>query len=83
MDKKAFKRLKLGQRYEVIKEHGTHTASRIYMSYQIHLFAYDGYYVEIWYRLSLNQIAYIEVVNDDRILEQYMDNLDLGEGGVG
>lgn len=79
LDKQAFQKLKLARKYELIKADGEHIAARIYNTYNVHLFSYNKYYVEVWYRLSLNQIAYIEVVNDERILDNYLDNLNINE----
>ncbi|MFZ5554433.1 MAG: hypothetical protein ACOZCO_15040 [Bacteroidota bacterium] len=75
--KNQFNRLKLAKRYEVLTEEGRFVASRFFESFNVHLFAMDGFYVEMWQRISMNQVVYIEVVNNDETLKLYIDNIDL------
>ncbi len=74
---KEFKRLKLQHKYNLLKKEGTHLASRIYSTYNIHLFQLENFYVEVWYKIALNQIYWIEVLQNESALDQYLQKIDV------
>ena len=77
LSQKEFLKLKLEQRYQILRDEGTFIASRFFESFNVHLFSFNGYYVEMYQRLSLNDVVYIEILKNDSILKEYAMNVDL------
>ncbi|MBR9831255.1 hypothetical protein GYB57_03825 [bacterium] len=69
-----FKKLSLVQRYKLLQERGNFIASRQHGGHLCHLFAFDGFYVEMYKVIGMNQVQWIEVVKNDRTLDSYLDN---------
>ena len=78
----AFRKMKLGNRFSSVKKYGNYLASRFFESYHVHLYALGNYKVEVWYRISLNHLCYIEVVGNPETLHAYVDEIDLKELGL-
>lgn len=72
-----FARLPLAKKHREVTQHGNFVAQRIYTTYNIQLFALHGYYVEVWKRIGLDYLHWIEVVKSDETLHQYTGNIDL------
>lgn len=77
LSKEEFARLTLQQRYRRLERDGDFIASRIYGSFNVHLFSIYGFYVEMWQRISLSNIDYIEVVGNEASLREYTKSIDL------
>ena len=56
---------------------GKHLGNRRFEGYLVSLFAVEDFYVELWKRVGLDYIDYIEVVRDNTRLEHYVPKLDL------
>ena len=56
---------------------GKHLGNRQFEGYLVSLFAVEDFYVELWKRVGLDYIDYIEVVRDDTRLALYVPKLDL------
>lgn len=69
-----FKKLSLVQMYKLLQERGNFIASRQHGGHLCHLFAFDGFYVEMYKVIGMNQVQWIEVVKNDRTLDSYLDN---------
>lgn len=80
MDKTAFQRLKLEEKYEAVKIQGEFIGSRIIPSYRVHLFALKGFYVEMFIHSELNKIQWIEIQENQDILNEYIQDLDWRKG---
>tara|TARA_B110000196_G_scaffold289304_1_gene274821 strand:+ start:96 stop:353 length:258 start_codon:yes stop_codon:yes gene_type:complete len=78
MTKTDFSRLARGEKYILLCDLGKHLANRKHSGFIVSLFEFEGFYVEVWKRVGLDYVDYIEVINDNSILEQYLDDLDLG-----
>lgn len=79
MEKKEFRRLKLKQKYELIKKKGKHLANRTHGGFLCSLFQLDKYYVEVWKPIGINVIQWIEVVNSDEIVDSYLEDFNLND----
>ncbi|MGD1845153.1 MAG: hypothetical protein ACFB10_07140 [Salibacteraceae bacterium] len=79
LTKKEFKKLSLNEKYRRLKRGGEFIGSRMFDSYHVHLFFIEEFYVEVWQRLGLSQIYWIEPVNSDRTLHNYLDHIDIQE----
>jgi hypothetical protein len=77
MTKKEFKKLNLASRYKVLKNEGTHLASREFGGYFVHLFGLHDFYVEVWVMIGLNQIRWIELQENQDSIDLYIDKMDI------
>lgn len=77
MLKEEFRRLKLRERYELLKKRGKHLANRNHGGFQCTLYDFEGFYVEAWKPMGINIIQWIEIVNRDEIIDSYLDDLSL------
>jgi len=75
--KKEFQQLKLAQKYKLVKNEGQFLASRFYESYHVHLYAIQNYYVEVWCRIGISQICWIEVVHNPDTIQSYVDGINV------
>lgn len=71
--KQNFSKLRLMQKYKLVKESGDYIASRQFGSYNIHLYFVEGFYCEVWLRVSFNELYWIEPTDENRIAENYPD----------
>ena len=77
MQQDEFAKLPVSKRFALVREHGEFVGQRIHGSHNIQLYAMHGYYVEVWKKLGLDYLHWVEVVQDDKILLQYTDGIDL------
>lgn len=80
MTKTDFSGLNRSEKFLLLRDLGKHLANRKHSGFIVSLFEFEGFYVEVWKRVGLDYVDYIEVVNDNSILEQYLDDLDLNSG---
>lgn len=78
--KREFQKLGLSQKYQLIKEQGDYVASRFFETYRVHLYNYSNYFVEVWTRIGMKQICWIEVVYNTETLNSYTEDLDILKG---
>lgn len=70
-----FKKLSIQDKYKLLELRGNFIASRFHGGHNCHLFALDGFYVEVFKVLGLNKIQWIELVGNERTLDSYLDNI--------
>lgn len=58
-----------------LKSLGKHLGNRQFEGYIVSLFAVEDFYVELWKRVGLDYIDYLEVVRDHARLELYAPDL--------
>lgn len=73
MELKRFKKCTLSERYELLKDEGVFLASRLHESFEVHLFSLNGLYVEVWKRIGLPNIDYIEPLAESSRLNPWLD----------
>ena len=76
MTEEKFNKLTIQKKYELLKNKGDFIASRFYQTYRIHLYKYSDVLAEVWVKLGLNQIYWIETVDKDRI-DLYADEINI------
>ncbi len=79
MTPEAFRKKSKAERYQLLKTKGVFLANRLHGGFQIGLFHIEGLYIEVWKRFGLNIIDYIEPVDESKVRDDYLDNLDLPE----
>ncbi|MFT4878479.1 MAG: hypothetical protein ACJAYM_000507 [Flavobacteriales bacterium] len=82
MEERSFKKLKKAERYLILKKEGVFLASRMHSSFQVGLYYFNGMYIELWKRIGLDYVDYIEVVDKKKAVDSYVDFLDLGLDGL-
>lgn len=76
--KKDFSKLRLKQKYFLLKKDGEYIASRFYRTYHIHLYLIEDFYAEVWMRVTFNELCWIEIADEKMVLENYLDHLNPG-----
>lgn len=77
MDKQTFRKLKMEERYTTLRDNGEYIGARIQGSHRVHLFAYATFFVEVWILISLNQVHWIEIQENQSIINEYAKNIDV------
>ncbi len=76
MNDSEFRKLSLKKKYNFVKDNGHYIAKRIYRGLEAFLYKVFDFYVEVWRRLMLNEITWIEVAPESTI-NKYTDSVDL------
>jgi hypothetical protein len=77
LNKREFKKASLVQRYNELKNNGEHAGVRQQGAHNIHLFTYNGFYVEIYILISFNQVHWIEIQENQGIINSYAEKIDI------
>lgn len=78
MELERFKKCTLSERYELLKERGVFLASRLHESFEVHLFSLGGLYVEVWKRIGLPYVDYIEPLSESSRLNHWLEVIPSG-----
>ncbi len=76
MLKHEFSKFSLDKRAALLRQDGTHIGARELPSHFVHLYAFHGYFVEVFLLKTLNQIHWIEIQENRQILSEYTEKLD-------
>lgn len=76
MEQAKFSKLSLTGKYRTLKQKGEWVAKRFYGSFEVHLYSFCGYYVEVWCRLGIEGICWIEAPSQQQ-LEPYLKQIKL------
>lgn len=74
-----FRKLTIFKQVEMLFESGRHVLSRIYLFYNIHLYALSGFYAEIWYRQADNKIDRVILLDSSDVLDLYDNQIGLSD----
>lgn len=77
MTPKEFKKMRVAKRLQCVKEHGEYIAGRFFGSFNVYLYQVDDFYVELWKRIGHDEICYVELLERQETLDDYMDNINL------
>ncbi len=77
MDEKGFRQMSFRQRFEELQAKGEHVSSRIFGGYEVHLYLYEGLYIEVWRYIAFRQIIWIEPLTNPAAWNEYLEGLDL------
>jgi hypothetical protein len=70
-----FNQVDLNGKAVLIWENGEFISTRKYYSMLVNLYTLPGFIVEVFYYAYLNKIKRIEVVTDDKLLNQHLDQI--------
>lgn len=73
MDEQEFLALKLEERYDFIKDNRFYMASRNYGSFRVDLHYTGNLYIEVWKRIAITGIVWIELTTQENALSNYVD----------
>ena len=75
LTKKEFRNCSLVKRYNLLKKDGEHIAARQSGVHRIHLFSIYGFFIELWIVISLDQVQWIEIQENQSIIDSYSDQV--------
>ncbi len=78
-DAARFQELGLQGKIAYLRSHGKWLTARRHGGYEIHLYQCNGFYAELWKQLALNYIHWIECSPTDRVVENYLESLNIDE----
>ncbi len=79
MKKSDFERAPLKERVYLVLESGKPITARQFLHYHVKLFAYNDFFVELWYVPATNKIDKAEVMNLDDMLQTYKNEFDISD----
>ena len=71
--KSHFQQLPEGEKSSRVLDEGKHISTRKVDHYYVSLYNMDEFMVEIWYHIANNKIEQVEIVEDNSILDKYID----------
>jgi hypothetical protein len=63
----------LSEKFDLINQKGKYLGVREYYNHFINLYLVDDTFIEVWYFLAENKIEKIEIIEDQKILDLYID----------
>ncbi len=74
-----FIRLDHQGRLDALRAEGEYIGSRGHGGHRVHLYRMNGFFCELWMRIGLDQVEWIEVARSTEVLSEYvrMDLKDL------
>jgi len=78
MTSEEFRKKRLLDKFGIVESEGTLLGERKYKSFRVRLYSIQDFYVEVWNKVGLNIIYWIEVV-DRQNFEFYTDLIDLSD----
>ena len=70
-----FEKLTLDQRYRCIRDYGEHITERQYGNFIVYLFSYNKFFVEVWKRVGLGDVPFIEIIDEEAAFNRYNKKL--------
>lgn len=78
MTSEEFRKKRLLDKFGIVETEGNLLGERNYKSFRVRLYSLQDFYVEVWNKVGLNIIYWIEVV-DRQNFEFYTDLIDLSD----
>ncbi|MCO5267936.1 MAG: hypothetical protein M9897_03460 [Brumimicrobium sp.] len=72
-----FRKLTVDQKYQILKEQGDYIGGRVFGSHWVYLYALDGFFVEMWVIIAIEKIQWIEIQDNQTILNEYTREIDI------
>ncbi len=77
MTEQEFKNMPFLKRFNCLRTNGEHVSSRTFGGYEVHLYIYEGLYIEVWSYMALKQVIWIEPLRNPAAWKEYLDNIEL------
>jgi hypothetical protein len=78
MDKNAFLKLDINERAQYTWDNGEFISDREYYNQKIVLYSVSGFFVEVGVLLESNEITFVDVQEDEKLLFKYVKDLKIG-----
>lgn len=78
MTEQEFRTKRLLDKFGIVETEGNLLGERRYKSFRVRLYALEDFYVEVWNKVGINIIYWIEVV-DKKNFEYYTDLVNLDD----
>ena len=75
ISKAKFRMLSITQKGEYVFQEGEYIGLREYYNHRINLYSLFDFFVEVWYFPVENKIVKIEVLESEKILDQYIEKM--------
>lgn len=72
MTEQEFIKLHRFERLAWVRSRGEYLGSRGHGGHRAHLYRLDGFFVEVWIRIGLDQVEWIEVARNTEVLSEYV-----------
>lgn len=79
MTHKDFNRLTTAQRHSLLTKEGVYLAARNQGTYMVYLFRLGEHYVELYLHAATRQTMWIEIQNNDAVLNDYLSKISLND----
>jgi len=79
MTPEQFRHLTSLRQMELLFEQGRELMCRIYIFYNVRLYALSDFFVEVWYRQTSNKIDRIIVLEIDNVVDLYEGQINLND----
>ena len=82
LDAKDFQRISIAGKVKLLQKDATYVTKRYFLKFEVELYTYNGYFVEIFRTLSFGEIFSIDVAPDRSVKEAYLKSIDLKALGL-
>lgn len=82
LDSKNFQKQKLNQKINELRKHGEFLTKRNYLHYEVFLYLYNDFFVEVWKTISFGDIFSIDTAPSRSVKETYLNSIDLKKLGL-
>jgi hypothetical protein len=72
-----FKRISEDSQRKIVADKGVMLSVLEWGNYRIFLFQVDGFYVEYFFSMSTNELAWTTVFDDTNMLSKYLEEIDI------
>lgn len=69
---RAFRKRSLPDRLALVRRVGSYIGSRYHGGHHVHLYAMEGFFCEVWMRVGLGQVEWIEIARNQDQLSEYV-----------
>ena len=77
-----FKKLKINSRITHLNMAGEYVCERIFMNNRVHLYLYNGFFVEVWMRIGFEEVYAVDVAPTRSVRDAYLGKIDLKKLGL-
>jgi hypothetical protein len=74
-----FRKLTSLQQIELLFDEGRELMSRVFVFYNIRLYAFNDFFIEVWYRQTTNKIDRIIVLGIESVIDIYENQIKLSD----
>ena len=72
MREREFLALDRSQRITAVRSAAEYLGSRAYGAHRVHLYRMDGFFCEVWIRLGIDLVEWVEVARNLDVLSEYV-----------